>query len=132
MEEGYGKPVTHLERSRHPKLVTRHVLVDQFENSLRGGVASSRTDLGQPRIAAVSILKPGADIVEEMLNQILAIQKALADQNLRLLQFGLAKKRLDRPGAGCGMSDQNLSCLATRIERVLAGVGNQLLDEALQ
>src|SRR5262249_44056271 len=92
-----------------------------------------RSDLGDASVAAVSILESRADLVEQVLDEVFAVDQASLGQDLSLLALGLARKRLLRLGRRAAVSDEHASSAASSLKSVLElGQRDQLLNESLK
>lgn len=107
-------------------------LVYEFKNGGWSRIAAPIAGLDQSSVAAVAILEARAYVVEEVLNQVFAVEQALSGKDLLLFEIGLPGQFLDWLGAAAAVADEHFACLAPCNERVLSRKRDQLLDEALK
>ena len=108
------------------------ILVDQLQHCGRGGIASAIARLHQSGVATISGLESGANVVKQVLDQVLTIQEALPSKDLLLLEISLARKFLHRLRAAAAVPNQDASRSAACIQAVLSRESDQLLYEPLQ
>jgi hypothetical protein len=101
--------------------VRKTKLVYEFENRGRGRVASPIASLHEAGVAAIAIFEAGTDVVEQVLDEIFAIQQALAGQNLLLLEIRFSGKFFDGLGAAAAVANEDLSGLAASNQGILSG-----------
>jgi hypothetical protein len=107
--------------------------VDKFDDTGRSAVAPPVTDLGNARVAARAILHARANVVEKVLNQILAVDEASGLEDLGLLQWRLAYEKLFRLLGRAAVADEHAARSASAFESVFhLRQRDQLLNQSLQ